>query len=136
MQIYKHEKSITFTRKVIMLSYHLKMVATLTLSTLIMGGCASSQLKQENVDLKQEVAQLEQTRQEYADQLRDIEKMSINEKAQMRDEMTSMRREMENTILEKYFCKISYIYTKKQNIILIFVCNCQKNQNCQKKKSY
>ena len=43
---------------------------------------------------------------------------------------------IKNTKLEKYFCKILYIYAKKQNIVLIFTSNNQKNLNCQKRKLY
>jgi len=64
-------------------------------------GCASTELKQENSDLKQQVQAEEQALKDYADKLRAASKMSEEERARHQAEMTNMQRDLNKVLNEK-----------------------------------
>ncbi len=83
---------------------------------LVLSGCASTELKEQNTSLQQQVTELEseqqqqqkaheqevkQLQRDYADKLRSAESMAEGEKLSMRNEMASMRRELSQVLSEK-----------------------------------
>lgn len=76
----------------------IKLVAASFIIVLLGTGCSTKALKQENVDLKQQTVQDQQTIQDYADKLRAAENLSEQDRARYQAEMEVMRRELEQAL--------------------------------------
>ncbi len=68
---------------------------------LSISGCSTTGLKQENIDLKQQVQAEEQMRKDYADRLRAASKISEEERASRQAEVASMQRDLNKVLSEK-----------------------------------
>lgn len=66
-----------------------------------MSGCSTTGLKQENVDLKQQVQAEEQMRKDYADKLQAASKISEEERARRKIEVANMQRDLNKVLSEK-----------------------------------
>lgn len=72
---------------------------------LLLSGCASNEIKEENADLKQQVEQLQtrnqqeaQLRQDYADKLQASQNLSTTEKARARAEVAALRKDLRQAL--------------------------------------
>ena len=74
-----------------------RIPATFVLLVLILTttGCGIKQLRMENERMKQEVDRLEQIERDYSDTLASVERLSEEEKASLRIEMSQLRNDLE-----------------------------------------
>jgi len=79
---------------------HLKRRGVLLATVLAVSACSTADIKQENTDLKQQVKQETQTRQEYADKLRSVTAMSEKERSRAQEEVKAMRRDLNKALEE------------------------------------
>ena len=67
----------------------------------LLAGCGMKQLRMENEQLQLEVDNLKQVERDYSDRLQRLEELSAKEKAQMREEMGTMRNELNKRLEQK-----------------------------------
>jgi chemotaxis protein MotB len=67
----------------------------------LLAGCGMKQLRMENEQLKLEVDNLKQVERDYSDRLQRLENLSAKEKAQMREEMETMRNDFNQRLVQK-----------------------------------
>jgi chemotaxis protein MotB len=68
---------------------------------IITSGCGMKQLREENEQLKEEVARLQQVERDYGDKLQQVERLSEEEKAALRTEMSEMRARLDESLQEQ-----------------------------------
>ncbi len=66
----------------------------------VVSGCSTAGIKQENEELKQRIQQEEQTRQDYADKLRAASATSEKEQSHSQAEMAAMRKDLDKALEE------------------------------------
>lgn len=69
-----------------------------TVALLLMSGCSTTGIKQENAELKQQMQHEAQLRQDYADKLKSTQDASEQGKAQIRKELATLRRGLNNAL--------------------------------------
>ena len=84
----------------------------------LLAGCGMKQLRMENEQLKQEVDNLKQVERDYSDRLQRMEELSAKEKAQMREEMRTMRNAL-NSKLEQKIKENSVLVQKIKDLTVI-----------------
>lgn len=67
----------------------------------LIAGCGMKQTRMENDQLKLEIDNLKQIERDYSDRLQRLEELSANEKARMREEMETMRNELNQRFEQK-----------------------------------
>jgi chemotaxis protein MotB len=77
----------------------------------LLAGCGMKQLRMENEQLKLEVDNLKQVERDYSDRLQRLEDLSAKEKAQMREEMGTMRNEFNKRLEQK--AKVNSVLVQK-----------------------
>ncbi len=80
---------------------HVQLFCLIPMAALVLSGCASTALKEENASLKQTVAQDQQALRDYADKLQAASEMSAQDKAQAEAQMDALRSELNKALQEK-----------------------------------
>ena len=71
-----------------------KTAVFLSLAVLVSGCSGMQKLETENADLKKQVSELEQVKKDYSDQLSATQRLSEQEKSQLRSEMAQLRADL------------------------------------------
>jgi len=78
-----------------------RIITGTSLAVLIsISGCSTTGIKQENVDLKQQVKAEEQMRKDYADKLRTASEMSDEERSKHQSQVSNMQRDLNKVLNE------------------------------------
>jgi len=83
-----------------MKSHRIQFTTIGVAALLLISGCASNEIKEEDEAFKQQIQQEEQLRQDYADKLKSTQAVSEQDKAEARAEVAALRQDLDRALAE------------------------------------